>query len=369
MSPGSAAVLEVIEGFGSAALGVESWETSLQRLAAATGSKCGQLIGLGVEAAIPFNVMTGLAAEGGSEFQAVNGADPRINSRVRIGWRAPELGVVDETAFTTEDDGRRFPEYGDLIRRYDIPFICLSPLLKEGPMLVGLSVMRGGRQGNIEADEKAVFAALAPHARTAVRMQLALTGEGSRLLAGALESAETAAFLCDGAGGVQAMTARAEGVVAAQSALALRERRLRGRSEADNQALQTAIRQASTANLDAFATRQSVLVLGWGAERLVVQVDPLPSTDWGLAFAPRVLVVVRNASTRQAPLSVLLRAFDLTPAEAAVALDLAAGRSREAIASERRVSLSTVRQQVKAILQKAGVSREAELVLAIKALG
>jgi DNA-binding CsgD family transcriptional regulator len=368
VSVSSAAVLDVIESFATAAVGGETWDSSLQRMAAVTGSKCGQLIGLGADAAVPFNVLTGTAPEAAGEFHAVNGGDPRVNSRIRIGSQAGELTIVDEAAFTTAEDGRRSPAYGDFIQRHDIPYICLTPLLKQGPMLVGLAVIRDRKQGNISADQKAVFAAMAPHARTAVRMQMALAGKSLRLLLGALESGETAAFLCDGAGAVQEMTARAEAVVGSPGALAMRARRLRGRSDADNQALQTAIGMAATAHLDPLALRQSVLVLGRGAERLVVQVDALPATDWALAFAPRVLVVVRSASTRPVSVAVLLRAFDLTATEAAIALDLAAGHSREAIALARRVSLATVRQQIKAILQKAGVSCEAELILAIKAL-
>lgn len=183
----------------------------------------------------------------------------------------------------------------------------------------------GHRERRPRVDQRTVFAALAPHARTAVRMQMAQAGEGSRLLTGALESAETAAFLCDGADQVQAMTARGEGVVATPCALAMRDRRLRARDEAEDQTLQTGLRLAATAHLDPLAQRQSVLVLGRRDDRLVAQIDPLPSTDWGLAFAPRALVVVRSASTRAVPVQVLLRAFDFTPTEAAIALDLAAG--------------------------------------------
>jgi DNA-binding CsgD family transcriptional regulator len=364
-----AALAAVITSFQSAALGVEAWTSALERLAAATGSKGGQLIGFGSEAAVPFNLMTGVDPLAVSELEAVNGSDVRINSRVRIGSRAPELAVLDESAFTTAEDGRRYPEYGAYVRRHDIPFICLGPLLRQEDLLVGLAVLRSARQGQISDEQKQAYAAVAPHVRAAVRTQMSVEAQGDRLLAGALETAEISAFVCDGSGVVRGMTARGEAVVAAGRTLGLRGGRLRARHEAEDRNLQLALRRAAAADRDALDVGQSILVLGQGAERLVVQVDRLGPTDWGLALAPRVLVVVRSASTRAVPMDVLLKAFDFTPTEAAIALDLAAGRSREAIAVARRVSLATVRQQVKAILRKADVGREAELVLTIKALG
>jgi len=366
---GDTALAAVIVSFESAALGAGSWITALEGLASATGSKTGELIGLGSDAAVPFNLFTGLAPEAPAEFLAANGGDIRVNSRVRVGGRAPELTILDESAFTTEADGRRFTAYGDWIRRHDVPFICLSPLIHNENLTVGLSVGRSRRQGNITDEQKRAYALMAPHVRAAVRTQMSLESHGERLLAGALESAEIAAFVCDAAAGVRLMTGKAEAVVAAGCALGLRGGRLRARRDADDRALQLALQRAAAPDRRAGQVAQSILVLGQGAERLVVQVDPLPATDWGLAIAPKVLVVVRSASTRAVPMHVLLEAYDFTPTEAAIALDLAAGRSREAIAAARRVSLATVRQHIKAILQKAGVSREAELVLAIKALG
>ena len=137
------AVARAIERFQEAAIGAGPWSDALDGLARLCGAHCGELIGLGTDAVVPFNFLTGIAPEAGREFIALGGGDIRVNSRVRIGSRVPELTVLDETAFTTEDDGRRFPEYGEWIRRHDVPFICLSPLLHQYDTLVGLAVVRG----------------------------------------------------------------------------------------------------------------------------------------------------------------------------------------------------------------------------------
>lgn len=60
--------------------------------------------------------------------------------------------------------------------------------------------------------------------------------------------------------------------------------------------------------------------------------------------------------------------FDLTPAEARVAIALARGASVVDVATELAVSPHTIRAQVKAVLAKTGTSRQAELVSLLAAL-
>ncbi len=52
----------------------------------------------------------------------------------------------------------------------------------------------------------------------------------------------------------------------------------------------------------------------------------------------------------------------LTPAEARVAARLAAGHTPQQVADAHGVSITTVRSQIRQILQKAGVSRQSDLI-------
>ena len=60
--------------------------------------------------------------------------------------------------------------------------------------------------------------------------------------------------------------------------------------------------------------------------------------------------------------------FGLTPGEAVIAVRLSEGAELSAIADERRVALSTVRSQVKAIAAKLGCSRQSEIVAMVHRL-
>lgn len=60
--------------------------------------------------------------------------------------------------------------------------------------------------------------------------------------------------------------------------------------------------------------------------------------------------------------------FETTPAEARVAIGLAQGMTLEDIAADRHVSLSTVRTQLRAVMSKANVNRQADPVRLLVAM-
>lgn len=105
-----------------------------------------------------------------------------------------------------------------------------------------------------------------------------------------------------------------------------------------------------------------------GDRRLLLLAMPLPqalspyASLGNIIDAARVLVILRDQSHPAALSGDMLKAlFGFTEAEAAVATSLCGGRTPEAIADERGVSMATVRTQVRHILEKAGVRSLREL--------
>ncbi|MEI9903010.1 MAG: helix-turn-helix transcriptional regulator [Asticcacaulis sp.] len=74
------------------------------------------------------------------------------------------------------------------------------------------------------------------------------------------------------------------------------------------------------------------------------------------------LVLTPVAAKPAAPADLVRSLFDLTPSEARVARALAAGDSVEEIAASGGVALSTVRTQLRHIMEKTGCTRQAEVV-------
>lgn len=88
---------------------------------------------------------------------------------------------------------------------------------------------------------------------------------------------------------------------------------------------------------------------------------PLGGTVLGMP-EPGVLVTLSSAATQDTVIAGLCRIHCLTRAEAQVATLLADGLTPAEIAAQRRVSVHTVRNQVKAALFKSGLRRQADLV-------
>ncbi len=128
---------------------------------------------------------------------------------------------------------------------------------------------------------------------------------------------------------------------------------------AAERALHAAIRDAATGGAGG-----AVALHRPGRTTVAALVSPLPP---GLAdeagHRDLALVALRPLAPGHAPISPRLRAlFGLTPAEAALAVALLSGQRPEEIAAARGVKISTVRFQLRAVLDKTGARGQSDLV-------
>ncbi len=95
----------------------------------------------------------------------------------------------------------------------------------------------------------------------------------------------------------------------------------------------------------------------------VVHVIPIRRSAHDIFAGSYALLVVTPVSATAGPPIELMRSlFDLTPSEARVARGLAVGETLEEIAASGGVAISTVRSQVRQVLEKTGCARQAEVV-------
>jgi DNA-binding CsgD family transcriptional regulator len=361
--------LALTDKFHNAAIDGKGWYSALEALADVTSSSNGELISVGSDATVPLNLMTNVSPEFTPAFIACGGGNPEINPRVKAGMEAPVLKVLAESDFITPEEHKRHPHYQEFARRFDIPYICLATLdRKPDGGLIGLAVTRSEKQGHVTAEQRRVFGSIAPHVRAAVRTHLALEGEGDALLAGAMEAMSIPAFVCDETARVRRLTPAAEAIVGEGSGLQLRLGRLSANVPADAQALNDAISATLSAQIEVGAPRNRTIVVRKSEEDmapLVLDVIPLRRQQFGFTFTPRVLVIIRGAGAKAADqrrAALLQTVYGMTGAETQIALQLFAGKPIATIAAARGVSLETVRTQVKAIMAKTGVRRQAEFV-------
>jgi len=105
-------------------------------------------------------------------------------------------------------------------------------------------------------------------------------------------------------------------------------------------------------------------------EDWLVSTIPLPAESPAapLATASAMVVFRRAAQTKLPRVEEIIALYGLSPAEADVALGIAAGKSLQMLADERHVKLSTVRWQLLIVLQKLGVRRQADVVRVLAAI-
>jgi len=367
-------LLALTDTIHSAGLGTQGWGPALEALAAATGSRSGQLVGIGSDAAVSFNFLTDADPDFAPHFARAGGGDPSINPRVRAGDGVPVLKVLAESDYMTEDEYARQPFMQEMSALWGYAFTCLTPLERRDGMLFGLAVLRTKEQGHISSAQRDAFTALAPHMRAAVRTQLALAGQGMDLLAGAMEKIAVAAFICDRFGYVRRCTPAAERLIADGKMLTLRANRLQPMRASEAQALERAMTASRSIRRggDKAPGLRSIVLRGdeQSAAPIVLDVIDLPPSQSELGFAPSTLVVARGEcapdGTRKT--AIVRAAYELSAAETEIALQLCQGLNAETIAQGRRVSVGTVRAQIKKISAKLGVRSQIELVARINRL-
>ena len=96
---------------------------------------------------------------------------------------------------------------------------------------------------------------------------------------------------------------------------------------------------------------------------LVVHLIPIRRSAHDIFTGGYALLVVTPVAAPAAPPIELMRSlFDLTASEARVARGLAVGQTLEEIAASGGVAMSTVRTQLRRVLEKTGCARQAEVV-------
>lgn len=355
-------ILDLADLFANAAIDPTQWMPALQTLAHATGSGRGQLIGIGGDATVPFNWVNDFPADAFDEFLAIDGGNPLINPRVAVGVGSPLLSIQHEVDYRAALPGLASDIYLDFARDHDFPNGCQTNLFEADGAMVGLAVLRGQADGETTAQQRALFAQVAPFVRNAVRMQMALERDGPKLIANALDQVAAAVFVCTRDGRVLAHSAAAESLMTS------------GRISIVGGALRVGVKaaQARLAKLLArhggpLPVPMDTLLLHDGSDQarlpLLLDIVTMPRGPWSIDVTRRVMVIVRGAARWHGSAQTVLQAFySLSPAEADIALRLARGQQRADIAQQRGAQLETVRSQIKIIFAKLGIGREVELV-------
>ncbi len=225
-----------------------------------------------------------------------------------------------------------------------------------------LSQARPGQEPyGAEAVER--FAVMGRHLCAAIGMRRQIADLSA---ASALE-ASAAAVLLDGTGRVTELNDGARAILGQPGAgLGLIGPYLRPGSPRDHAILDRAIADAIAGRVEG----SRVFRLGLPPSGLTVTICSLVGQSGALAGASeaRLLLLLRPLNRPTAGASTVIAALDLTPAEAEVALGIGRGRSPDEIASDRGVSITTVRWTLRNVYARLGLSGQAQLAALINRL-
>ena len=222
-----------------------------------------------------------------------------------------------------------------------------------------------GRPGGRSSEQKAMIERLVPHIRQFVRVRQALAGARAlrASLTALLDNTLMGVIYLDRRGMIVEANGRARAILCRGDGLLDRAGLLRAPLAADDVRLGSLLARVLPSAGPAVGgsvslARSSVL------PRLTLHVTPVGGHDAGFGIgdvAALVLIVDPGAKPRTDPEHVATT-LGLTPAESRVAVALTEGATMKEIAAATHRAESTVRELVKRIHLKLGVSRRAELV-------
>jgi DNA-binding CsgD family transcriptional regulator len=279
---------------------------------------------------------------------------------------------VTDYDFTTESVIAHSEFYQDYLLPLEMGYVGATILINDRQSLAAIATQRARSQGPFEPADLQSLERLAPHLTRALRLQTRFAAlEAQRWADEALrDRLPFAVVLLDERGRVVSQNRAATDLLAAADGLTARHGCLRTLHPADQAALDQLIRDAARPPDGAGLPVGGAVALRRPSLRrpLNLLVMPIPrersafSLDLG-APAPAALAIVTDPeASPQAPAAVLQQLYALTPAEAALASALAAGKTLQEHAEEARLPSETARWRLKQILAKTDTHRQAELV-------
>ena len=357
---------ELLKTLYATPLHQEQWGHFLDLLCMHTGSRTGLLLCANSLARLSIQAVGGrpldlaIVEAYAAEYSA---KDPLRFQLVRSG----KLGRVDCEELLPDEDMMQSEMFQHLIAPLGFRYPSLFALTCSLRRFEAISFWRTPDEGPMGADGNRLLELIVPHVQSALEIRHAL-GVGRHQLAGVQTMADaspTATFFLNPKGKIEHSNEAAKAMLRLRDGLTESNGILRATEPASREPLRHLI---GSAHLEGYARYTSSppkalsLNRGTGRKPLQLLASPVPE-ERGAGPNAAVLLLATDPERPVHVNDALLRAsYRFTPAEVEVANGLLTGYSLEEIAAVRRVSVGTVRQQVKAIFGKTGTTRQTDLV-------
>jgi len=278
-----------------------------------------------------------------------------------------------DTVFTqrdvmTDEEWVTTDYYQESCKHQNVFHVMGADISNEHEGVFRLRITRPESASAFDDKDKALCQMLLAHIRRAlnVRSMLGRSESMGNLYADAINRMSVATILLNDKGVVQKLNDYAQNLLDTADGLKLVGDRLEASYPSDNKELQKRIKDAFDASErgEALASEPLSVTRPSGEVNLGIVFEAVPDAGW-LDDKDRgtLLLYVRDAVNKSSVSSAVAKElFDFTPAETALALELANGLSLEDTAEKLGIMRNTARAHLRAIFSKTGVRRQAELV-------
>jgi DNA-binding CsgD family transcriptional regulator/PAS domain-containing protein len=235
-------------------------------------------------------------------------------------------------------------------------------------MLARLRFSRRRSESRFTSKDRQLLELITPHLRRAIQIYAKLNRMTSErdVYAGAVNQLSVASIILDEQGRLLNTNAVARALLDQADGLSLRDQRLYIEGRDINRELQCALDMIIKAQQrgETAVVRALRVPRPGGRSDLGLVVRPVPVSEWSEGqSSPCAAVFISDPDLQEsASQHILGELFELTPAEANLAMLLARGLSLAEVSAAQTISQHTARAQLKSIFAKTGVSRQAELV-------
>jgi len=326
------------------------WEAFLSALGEATGATFATLIIGRGPSGVDAHVTPGADPRRTREYQDMSDADPFVG--------LPEGRVIAFSEFV-----RHVPApFRDWMASAQSGQILGVDLRREPDVNVRLRLTRDHSRPDFALAERELLARLIPHLRIALELhaRLTTTAAESQLFGGAMADLAVATLILDRKGRILRRNAMADRLLERGAIITGGTGRLAPPSAAGHTALAALLAAPPAAGTEAILDLSAS-----GGEALAARVRAVPSSAYGDG-AWLALFVVDPAHPPGLAAERLRDRFQLTPAEAALAMQLAQGAALPDAARALGIAYNTARSQLRAVFAKTGTHRQVELVTLLR---
>ena len=356
----------VVRRFFEAAAVPELWPEALHALALACGAPAATAlptVGLTTTAVLVSRNGAGVIEEGirGGWFS------PERNTRMARCMALVQRGrrgvITQQDAYSAEELARDAFQH-EYIRPNGFSAFAGAILVEAPGLVLPVSIERAIGQDPFTRDEVALMNQLFTHLHAAGDLALRVGMASTQRMADAFSAAGHPVALLARDGSVLHMNARFERLIG--DGVLVRASRLGSWHCDADRAIEAAISRAVRYEGAEHGPLGSVVMPRRnGLRPLVAQVVPVVGLAHEILHLVAAIVTVTDLeATGSGPeQAVLEQAFGLTPAEARLAAQIAAGKTLADIAMEEGSARETLRSRLKTIFEKTGTGRQAELTL------